>query len=267
MQASCTHYAARKLKVDAKLIEAARVNNQAARDALHLQPTDRRDEHTATALEFAAQNERVLGSPAIPLPIEPILAEKQANPPGASGLRQGPAQQGVSELFQSQNGLVREQRRLEDRLITMGEVHEVRRNSKISFWTRLISFLAGPFGLLIVLLVAFPAAAPILGRLLAWLVGKLPALAGYIGVVGTQAFDATVRGIERFKSNSGLDAGPGTPKPPASGPAAGGNGTDRFVENQGAADGVPPVEQLAAALSRSMDGEHKALVRERKRKL
>ena len=247
------------------------MNNQAACDALHMQPTDRRDEHTATALEFVAQNERVLGSPDLPLPIEPILAERRAQtntPTGDPDLRQGPARRQLNELFESQNRLVQEQRSLEEKLITMGERHEAQRNAKISFWTRVVSLAVGPVGLLIALLLIFPAAAPVIGRLLAWAVGKLPALAGYMGVVGTKAFDATVRGIERFKNNSGLDAGLSTSKTPAAKDhTAGDNNMDRLIEPQGAEAGVPPIEQLSTALSRSMDLEHKALVRERKKKI
>jgi hypothetical protein len=271
-QPSCTHNAARKQKLETKLIEAARINNQAASDALNLQPTGRRDEHTATALEFVAQNERVLGAPSQPLSVEPILAERRLpsnSPSNDPALPPGPERRRVGDLFESQNSLLRERRRLADKLEELGARQESQRNARISLWTRLFTFVAGPLGLMVGLLVLVPAAAPILGRLLAWVVGKLPVMAGYIGVVGTKAFDATVRGIELFKNNSGLGAGPSTskPSPPLMDRAGDGNRASQLAQPKGVGDGVPPIEQLSTALSRSMDGEHKALVRERKRQL
>lgn len=89
----------------------------------------------------------------------------------------------------------------------------------------------GTFGLagFIALLFFFPFLIPIFGRALAWLVGKIPKLAGLVGVVAVGAYDSVVRGIEEAKKQH----------PP----------TKVVVENE---------------LSRKMDKDDKALVIERK---
>jgi len=243
----CTHRAATRRKLDARLVEAARVNNEAARQALDLQPFTNRDTCSETARAFVSQNQRVLGSPVQPLPVPEILAQveqarsnAQSNSlPVAPGIAlQTAVSDALREPFAAQDRLLGRQRAVVERLTQMGAEAESTRNEKISFWARWIGRLTLPVAGLIALMVFVPAAIPILGRLLAWLVGKLPTLAGYVGVVGTNAFDATVKGIETWKQSSaaGQTAGPGATQPAA----------------------------LLNALSQSMDGSHKALVRARR---
>jgi hypothetical protein len=247
LSTGCTHRAARRQKLDARLVEAARVNNEAARQALDLQPFTNRDACSETARAFVSQNQRVLGSPVHPLPVPEILAQveqarstAQSNSlPVAPGIvLQTAVSDALREPFAAQDRMLGRQRAVVERLTQMGAEAESTRNEKISFWARWIGRLTLPVAGLIALMVFVPAAIPILGRLLAWLVGKLPTLAGYVGVVGTNAFDATVKGIETWKQSSaaGQPAGPTAAQPPA----------------------------LLNALSQSMDGSHKALVRARR---
>lgn len=247
LSTGCTYRAAKRQKLDARLVEAARVNNEAARQALDLQPSTNRDACSDTARAFVSQNQRVLGSPVHPLPVPEILAQvEQARSNAQSNnlsIAPGIALQtavsdALREPFSAQDRMLGQQRAVVERLTQMGAEAESTRNEKISFWARWIGRLTLPVAGLIALMVFVPAAIPILGRLLAWLVAKLPTLAGYVGVVGTNAFDATVKGIETWKQSSaaGQTAGPGA--------------------TQSAA--------LLNALSQSMDGSHKALVRARR---
>ena len=281
----CTHYADRHRKADAKLWDAAQVNNQAAVDALNLQPTPRRDGYTELARAFLEQNERVLGAPVEPVDVASLVSEQEnvAKETGERRVESSPSGEGhaaavlaeasaksavdtlaresayrlppqVKALFSGQNQAVREQRRVTAKLEAMGERAEAKRNARISFWSRLTALIAVPAAGMIALLVFVPVAIPIVGRVLAWLVGRLPSLAGWIGVVSTKAFDATVRGIEHFKTKLG------TP------PSSSADGTAAGLAPALAANSVGPaaVEILHSSLSGAMDAEHKRLVRRRK---
>ena len=87
-----------------------------------------------------------------------------------------------------------------------------------------------------------PVIIPIAGRLLAFCVGRFPALAGSAGVVSVKAFDALIEAIEQTRASNN-DA-----------PA-------RFGNQLPAAH---PTQELFLNLSRKMDAAHKALVRQRK---
>lgn len=241
----CTHRAATRLKLDAKLAESARVNNEAARQALDLQPLTHRDACSETARAFVSQNQRVLGSPVHPLPVSQVLAQVEqarsraqtndASAPPAIVL-QTAVTDALREPFDAQDRVLGQQREAVERLTQMGAEAESARNARISFWARWAGRLSLPVAGLIALMLFVPAVIPILGRLLAWLVGKLPTLAGYAGVVSTNAFDATVKAIESWK----LSSASAQPSETAPQPA------------------------LLNALSQSMDGSHKALVRARR---
>ena len=93
---------------------------------------------------------------------------------------------------------------------------------------------------LIAIILFFPAATPLAGRILASLVDQIPALAGPAGVVSVRAFDALVRAVERSKSTARLENA---------------SNTERSLD------------QLLSNLSREMDRSHKRLVSVRKRAL
>jgi hypothetical protein len=255
----CTYRAATRQKVDAKLVEAARVNNEAARQALDLQPFTNRDACSETARAFVSQNQRVLGSPVHPLAVPEMLAQvDQARSNAQSNgntiapgiVLHTAVANAVREPFAAQDRVLGRQRAVVERLTQMGAEAESARNARISFWARWAGRLTLPVAGLIALMVFVPAAIPVLGRLLAWLVGKLPSLAGYVGVVSTNAFDATVKGIETWKQSS-ASAQPQGPGPiPSSSPSP--------------SPTTAPQPALLNALSQSMDGSHKALVRARR---
>jgi hypothetical protein len=87
----------------------------------------------------------------------------------------------------------------------------------------------------------FPAAVPLLGRILAVLVSQMPSLAGPAGVVSVKAFDAVIQAIEDSKKNVRL-------------------GNDTAAQGSW-------LDELHANLSRALDASHKRLVRARKRSL
>ncbi len=255
----CTYRVATRQKLDARLVEAARVNNEAARQALDLQPLTNRDACSETARAFVSQNQRVLGSPVHPLPVPEMLAQvEQARSSAASNsphvapeiVLQTAVSDALREPFAAQDRVLGRHRAVVERLTQMGAEAESTRNARISFWARWVGRLALPVAGLIALMVFVPAVIPILGRLLAWLVGKLPTLAGYVGVVSTNAFDATVKGIETWKQSTASAPSPGpssSPNPiPSPNPTA------------------APQPALLNALSQSMDTSHKALVRARR---
>jgi hypothetical protein len=249
----CTYRAATRQRLDARLVEAARVNNEAARQALDLQPFTNRDACSETARAFVSQNQRVLGSPVHPLPVPEMLAQVDQTrsnavtngaPIAPEIVLQTAVADALREPFAVQDRVLGRQRAVVERLTQMGAEAESTRNARISFWARWAGRLTLPVAGLIALMVFVPAVIPVLGRLLAWLVGKLPTLAGYVGVVSTNAFDATVRGIEAWKQ-SAASTQPTGPSPSSS-PA------------------TAPQPALLNALSQSMDTSHKALVRARR---
>jgi hypothetical protein len=100
-------------------------------------------------------------------------------------------------------------------------------------------------GMIAALVLLFPAALPILGRVISWVVGKLPSLAGWAGVVSVKAFDGVVKAIERA---SRVEASPA--------------GTSQMANAAGEQNGLSG--SLRGNLSRALDAEHKALVKSRK---
>jgi hypothetical protein len=65
------------------------------------------------------------------------------------------------------------------------------------FWRWLIGSLG--IGGVIALCVFCPAVIPLLVSLMSWVVGKVPSLAAYFGVVSKKAFDVVVPGVGEFR--------------------------------------------------------------------
>jgi hypothetical protein len=84
-------------------------------------------------------------------------------------------------------------------LAELGAKYEKEHNQSIV--KRTWHWLIATFGIggVIALCVFFPAIIPIIGRVLGWIVGKIPALAGAIGVVATRAYDRVVGSVELAK--------------------------------------------------------------------
>ncbi len=237
--AGCAMQGRARARATQHVLESARQNNQAVSESLELRPGPA-DVHTRLAHALASQNERLLGAPREPLNV-PALLEQARDPQDphatnainatnatAAALRLHDA---LAPVFAEQNRALARQQDATDRLVDRGLASEAAHNARLSFWARWIARLGLPLAALIALLVFVPALIPVFGRLLASLVAWLPSLAGYVGVVGTRAFDATVRGIEQWKTSASTPDAQST---------------------------------LLDSLSRSMDAAHKQLVKQRK---
>jgi hypothetical protein len=234
--AGCTSVAPRRARLQARLAEESRVLTTAVVEALQTQPATNHDTHAAVALRLARQDQRLEGLPEQPLDVAPLVAEASVtNPPAAPP----PATAALEARFATQDRLLGRERRLEARLEDFGRQYEATRNERIRTWTRRLGLGGLGIGGLVALIVFVPAAAPILGHLLGWVVGKVPRVAGWLGVVSVKAFDSLVDGVERFKAGRV----PSAANQPAPAPHA-----------------APLLQQL----SRTMDADHKALVRQRR---
>ena len=235
----CTHFAAKRARAHAELEEQSRALTTAVVDALQLQPPEQRDSYTEFALKAAREDQRVEG-----LPLEPIVVEPFVETNATNLLPRIKAERALEARFAEIEKLLAAEKRATDRLIDFGATHEQLQNASRVRWKK---WLGGTLLLLsgvIALCVFFPAAIPILGRILGWIVSKIPSLASAVGVVSVKAFDAVVRGIERTKAGSGDAA---------------------LLQNQpAAARGDDWADKLHLNLSREMDASHKALVRARK---
>ena len=235
----CTHVAKARARTDAQLQEHSRAFTTAVVDALQLQPTDQRDIYTEAALEFAREDQRIEGPSSNPIDAQAWMGLHPTNMPAAEmRARQTAAVHDVENRIDTARSLLAKQRRNEDRLIQFGEQFEEERNTQRAEWFRRGSLWTLIVGGFIALAIFFPAAVPLVGRLLAWVVGKVPSLAGSVGVVGVQAFDAIVKAIEQTRSHAA-------------------------PEKLGNSIGAAPSD-LHQNLSREMDAAHKALVRQRK---
>jgi hypothetical protein len=215
----------RQMAVDANaaaLAEESRALTTGALDTLGHAPSNA---PVALARRLLERDQQIEGVPAKRLDIAPILA---GDPAAISGLNAILAR--VDSLTGERLRLEAELDQANARLQEMGRLYEAERNRSIV--SRILGSLgvAGTIAAVVALFVFFPPALAIAGRLMAWLVAKLPAAAGFIGVVGTKAFDATVSGIEKARG----------------------------------AINSSEMEKVETVLSKSMDESHKVLVRARK---
>jgi hypothetical protein len=231
----CTHVASKRAKVHSQLEEHSRALTTAVVDSLQMQPPEQRDSYTEFALHVAREDQRVEGLPLEPIPVEPFLRTNETNP-----LIPDKAERALSARFAEIEKLIAAEKRQTDRLVAFGQTHEEIQNRTRARWTKWIGGGSVLIGGLVALCVFVPAAIPILGRILGWLVSKLPALAGAVGVVSVKAFDAILKGVERTKSEP--------------------SGISRMT-NQSS---VTTSDKLHLNLSREMDASHKTLVRSRK---
>lgn len=95
--------------------------------------------------------------------------------------------------------LLAKERRAEERLVSLGAEVDAERNAERMRWLKRGGSSALLLGGLAALCVFFPAAIPLVGRVLGLLVTHMPGMAGATGVVSVKAFDSVVRAVERSK--------------------------------------------------------------------
>ena len=254
MLGGCTHFTAKRDRINARLVEESRVLTTAVVDTLNAQPETNRDACSEVALRFARQDQRIEGLPDHPLEVAPLIQEARSRkdatqtgdePRPREMAHTSPATRELERRFAQEDELLQKRRVVTERLEEAGVAAEAQRNARLKRWAKLLSFGGLGIGGLITLVICVPASLPILGRILGWLVGKVPALAGGVGVVSVKAFDAVVRGVERFKQRSGQSK----QDPPET------------RTNNAANPG-----ELLAHLSEELDADHKQLVRCRREK-
>lgn len=166
-------------------------------DSLSVAPTNA---PTNLALSLARKEQQIVGVPANRIDVQAILSTNTA------------AIESLRDQFKSVDAALTDRLKLEAtlrekdaRLIEMGAKYEAEHNQNIvsRVWHWALSTLG--VGGLIALCFLCPAAIPIIARIIAWIVGQFPKLAGAIGVVSTKAFDAVVKGVENAKGAIGKD--------------------------------------------------------------
>jgi hypothetical protein len=101
----------------------------------------------------------------------------------------------INSLRAHNKQLAQALRERDSALMELGAQFEAEKSKSI--WRRIRTTIISTFGLggLIALCIFCPAVIPILTRGLAWIVSKVPQLAGALGVVGKDAFDAVVKAV------------------------------------------------------------------------
>lgn len=234
----CTHVAATLHRANHRIEEHSRAYTTAVVEALQLQPTHQRDRFTTTALQLAQRDQRIEGIPLDSIPVADLIDSSPTNRDAHAA-----ATMNLARRDEELRGLLAQKRRGEERLITFGEQFEQSRNEQRLHWFKRTSAFTLLVGALVAVFVLCPALLPVAGRVVAWCVGRFPAVAGSVGVVSVNAFDAVVKAIERTRRNIPSESTPrfGNQAP---------SGDDR--------------DDLFLNLSREMDAAHKALVRKRK---
>ncbi len=197
-----------KLKLDAKigavtakLEEEKKELTKAVNDALVLVPTNSivsSNVQATAALTLAKtiseQNVNIHGLPIEPLDVNAILAKDNQE------------WKELLEKFKKERELIKQKASLEeqrntyiDDLVDKGQKYE--EEQKKNWLSRLWQWSLGTLGIggMILLVVLCPAALPLVGSLVSFVIGKVPQLASLFGVVGKSVVQNVSTGIESFK--------------------------------------------------------------------
>jgi hypothetical protein len=183
----CTYFERKNAKLEAPMTELSRQFTTAIVDVLTVAPTNR---ETWVALDLARHDQQIEG-----LPLHPFDAAKLLD-----------ADKAEFEALQASYAKAEKLRvakaKYEGQLQAIGSQAETDRNKSI--FRRVWLSITGTIGIGGFIAVCFfcPALIPILGRILAWVVGKVPSVAGAVGVVGKDAFDAVVTGVENYRKRA-----------------------------------------------------------------
>lgn len=100
---------------------------------------------------------------------------------------------------QAEGAQVAAVQKAEAKLIDLGKAAETQKAK--SAWRKAWAWSVGTFGVAgtIALCVFFPAFIPIIGQLIGWIVGMIPQLASFIGLVSVKAYQRSVEAIQMIK--------------------------------------------------------------------
>jgi hypothetical protein len=170
-----------------QLAEQSRALTTGIVDSLSVAP---QNPPTNLARRFAIADQEIEGLPLKRIPATAALAgDPKANADIEARFTE------INSLRAHNSQLAQALRERDAALMELGTKYEAEKNK--SLWRRIKTALIGTFGItgLIALCVFCPAIIPILTRVLAWIVSKVPQLAGVLGVVGKDAFDAVVKAV------------------------------------------------------------------------
>lgn len=231
----------------AALAEKSKVATTGAHDAIRLAPVN---PPTKLAGRLIERSETIQGLPVARLDVPGILASnKQAVAELTREMTTG------LELIKHRPELGLAQEEANESLMEKGRLYEREKNRNII--KRVWRWAIGTFGIggLIALMFFFPFLIPIFGKLVAWLVGMFPKIAGFVGVVGKKSFDSVVVGVQKVRDKVDKDKAGGISSEQAQ--AAMDSGEPIYTASQ--------VKQLlSGALSTSTDRPDKALIETRK---
>jgi hypothetical protein len=211
-----------------QLAEHSRALTTGVVDTLGLAPTNR---FVDLAIDLAKHDQQIEGLPITRIPVADLLAGSKA------------AFQDLQKRYGEQNKLLQQNAELqsklrdtEEKLIAMGKLYEAERNKKI--WRRTWGWLTATFGFAgaVAICIFFPAVIPIAIQFVGWIVAKIPALAGALGVVPKQAFDSLVVGVQKIR---------------------------KAAEDRNNAS----IDEINAELEKATDAAHRKLIKHRKLKL
>ena len=156
----------------------------------------KRDPPADLALRLSRKTQEAVGlpGPTNRIDVAAVLAQE---PDAAAKLERLLAD--TDRLLVERIEIARELSEARGKLIELGERYEAERNKSIvrRVWGSLVGTL-GLAGAVAVLLFC-PALIPVATHALGAIVGAVPKLAGALGVVGKNAFDAVVVGVEKIK--------------------------------------------------------------------
>ena len=170
-----------------QLVEQSRALTTAVVDSLNVAPEN---PPTNLARRFAIADQEIEGLPLKRIPATAALAGDAA---AATDVEDRFTE--INSIRAHNKQLAQALRERDAALMELGAQYEAERNK--SLWRRIKTAIASTLGLggLVALCIFCPAVIPILTRTLAWIVGKIPQLAGALGVVGKDAFDAVVKAV------------------------------------------------------------------------
>jgi hypothetical protein len=192
--AGCAHKTATRGRADKalaqsneRLAEESRALTTAVVDSLNAAP---QNPPTNLARRFAIADQEIEGLPLKRIPATTALAGDAS---AAADIEDRFTE--ITSIRAHNKQLAQALRERDAALMELGAQFEAEKNK--SLWRRIKTAVAGTLGLggMIALCIFCPAVIPIMTRALAWIIGKVPQLAGALGVVGKDAFDAVVKAV------------------------------------------------------------------------
>lgn len=164
-------------------------------DALSL--SEDKSKEDLVALNFARKAQEIVG---LPQPGDKIHVEDVivANDVAIENLAD--RDKDVIDLSRRKEILGHDLKDTEEKLISLGELKS--QEEKDGFFSSMWLWLTGTFGLIgaiAICIVAGPALIPILGQILAWVVGKVPGLISWIGITSSKMTSNIIKGVHDAK--------------------------------------------------------------------